>query len=78
MPLRSARTAFAIVAVVSITGAVIRVATAPDRIRERRITAQSVCASSGGTWMTIDKQEICSKPDVALPLLDTTPARAPN
>ena len=78
MSMRLARTAFGIIAVVSIGAAVFRVATAPDRIRDRRITAQSVCASSGGTWIVIDKKEACSKPDAALPLLEPAAARAPN
>ena len=57
-----ARLAVAVVTVVAVAGAVFRVSTAPDRIRERRDTALSVCVGSGGEWVKIDRDEICRKP----------------
>ena len=56
------RYAFALVAVAVIGLTLFRVSTAPDRIKERMKTAQSVCVSTGGTWTTVDTREICVKP----------------
>jgi len=38
------------------------VATAPDRIRERRDIAKEVCLKSGGAWvMAEDRHEVCKR-----------------
>ena len=42
--------------------AVFRVATAPDRIRERRDMAREVCLKAGGEWVVGDgRREICKR-----------------
>ena len=55
----AARLAVVLVIVASIGGAVFRVATAPDRVRERRETARAACASGGGEWIRVGADEIC-------------------
>ena len=50
---------------VAVVGAVFRVSTAPDRIKERRNTAYSVCIASGGEWVKGERDEACVKPDAA-------------
>jgi hypothetical protein len=62
LSLRRAQWAFVIVTLVSICGALFRVATAPDRVRERRNLAYMRCIGSGGQWATIGKTEVCQKP----------------
>ena len=57
-----AQTAFMTVLAVCLAAAAFRVATAPDRVRERKDTARSVCLSSGGQWVKVDRDEICQKP----------------
>ena len=56
------RYAFALVALAAIGLTLFRVATAPERIKERMKTAQSVCVATGGTWTTVNKSEVCVKP----------------
>ena len=56
------RYVFAVVAVTVIGLTLFRVATAPERIKDRLKTAQTVCVGSGGTWTTVDKREVCLKP----------------
>ena len=63
MSISLARSAVALVAVVAVAGAVFRVSTAPDRIKERRNTAYSVCIASGGEWVKGERDEACVKPD---------------
>jgi hypothetical protein len=63
MGMKFARYAVALVVIAAIMGAVIKVTTAQERIRDRRQTAQSVCISSGGTWAKIDRDEVCVTPD---------------
>lgn len=46
----------------AVGAAVFRVATAPDRIRERHETARSVCQSSGGQWVTRERDPVCVRP----------------
>ncbi|CAN5742734.1 hypothetical protein BH11PSE8_BH11PSE8_45010 [soil metagenome] len=59
MPSNFARNAVMVVAVAAIGGALFRVATGPDRIKERRSTAQSVCEASGGRWAKVGPDEVC-------------------
>lgn len=56
-----ARSAFVIVVLAAIGASVFRVSTAPERVRERRETARSVCVSSGGQWVQVGNDEICRK-----------------
>lgn len=65
MGTRFARTAFALISIVAVAGAVFRVATAPDRIRERHQTARAVCLQKGGEWVTVDNNEICRTAELA-------------
>jgi hypothetical protein len=59
---RSAQLAFAVITLLSIGGATFRVATAPDRVRERRNLAYMTCIKSGGQWAVVGKSEICQRP----------------
>ena len=63
MSISVARHAVAIVAVVAVVGAVFRVSTAPDRIKDRRDTARAVCLASGGQWVKPERDELCLKAD---------------
>lgn len=54
------------VAVLAVGSTVFRVATAPERIRDRVETARKVCAERGGEWVTIDRREQCRLPGPAL------------
>ena len=65
MIIRIARYAFVLIALVAIVSAVFRVSTAPDRIKQRRDTAYSVCIASGGEWVKVDRDEICVKEEAA-------------
>lgn len=58
-----ARYAVALVVLVAVAGAVFRVSTAPDRIKERRETARSVCLATGGQWVGEGRDAICVKAD---------------
>jgi hypothetical protein len=60
-----ARHAFAWVVFAAIVAALFRIATAPERIAERRNTARSVCLAGGGVWVKIDRDEICQRRTVA-------------
>jgi hypothetical protein len=60
-----ARSAFVIVVLAAVGATVFRVATAPERIKERRNTARSVCVGSGGAWVQIGTEEICQRSDTA-------------
>ena len=53
--------AFVIVVVLAVGAASFRVATAPDRISERRNRARSVCLNSGGEWVRVNNTELCRK-----------------
>jgi hypothetical protein len=58
------RITWAIVAsiiVLSVGSALFRIATAPDRIAERRATAKEVCVKSGGAWVREGRDELCRK-----------------
>lgn len=65
MNLNIARIAFALVCVFAVGSAIIRVATASDRVKERRELARSVCTQSGGEWIKVDDAEICRRADLA-------------
>ncbi len=62
MNLRFARNVFAWVTLAAIVAALFRIATAPDRIADRRNTARNVCLGSGGEWVTQGREEICRRP----------------
>jgi hypothetical protein len=51
------------VAVAVLGGTVFRVATAPDRIRDRQETARKVCIERGGEWVTEGRREVCRLAD---------------
>ena len=59
------RIAWTIVALIIVGGTVsyvFRVATAPDRIRERRDIAKEVCLKAGGEWVIAEsKKEVCKR-----------------
>ncbi len=61
-----ARSSFLIVALVAIGATAFRVATGPDRAKERRNTARAVCISSGASWIQTGNEEICQR-DPMLP-----------
>lgn len=61
MVIRFTILAFAAVLALSISAALFRVATAPERIAERRATAKEVCVKSGGAWVREGRDEICRK-----------------
>jgi hypothetical protein len=56
-----ARSAFVIVVLTAVGATVFRVATAPERVKERRNTARAVCVGSGGSWIQSGKDEICQR-----------------
>ena len=58
-----ARFAVALVVVVAVAGAVFRVSTAPDRIKERSETARTVCLATGGAWAKQGRDDVCLKAD---------------
>jgi len=51
------------VAAVAVGGTVFRVATAPDRVRERQELARRVCSERGGQWITVERRDICRLPE---------------
>lgn len=61
MTSRQAQSAFMMILAVCVVAAAFRVATAPDRVRDRKATARSVCVGAGGQWVTVGKDEICQK-----------------
>jgi hypothetical protein len=64
MTLNLARSAFVIVVLAAVGASVFRVSTAPERVRDRRDTARSVCISSGGQWLQVGNDEICQKDEL--------------
>ena len=64
MNTRFARSVFALIAVVALAATAFRIASGPDRVRERRNTAQEVCLATGGSWVMVDDEEICDKPEM--------------
>jgi len=62
MAVRIAWTIVVLIIVGAAVSAVFRVATAPDRIRERRDIAKEVCLKSGGEWVIADdRREVCKR-----------------
>jgi hypothetical protein len=57
------RMAIAVVVVSAVGAAAFRVATAPQRVQERRDTARSVCLASKGEWTVVDGSEVCRRDD---------------
>ena len=45
----------------SVGSALFRIATAPERIAERRATAKQVCVKGGGSWVREGRDELCRK-----------------
>ncbi|MES2960265.1 MAG: hypothetical protein V4792_18905 [Pseudomonadota bacterium] len=75
---RGAQLAFIVVTLVAVGAAMFRVATAPDRVRDRRNLAHAVCDSVGGEWTVVDKAETCRRADtLPLPQLQPYPPK-PN
>ncbi len=62
--MRSAMTGFLVlgVAVVAVSSTVFRVATAPERARDRVETAKRVCSERGGEWVKVDSRDQCRVP----------------
>lgn len=71
--LRSTALPVLIVAGVSVGAAVFRVATAPERVRERREAAQKTCTGLGGVWTMVDRSGVCLRPDGHPPGRDRAP-----
>jgi hypothetical protein len=62
MGMRIAWTIVALIVIGAAVSAAFRVATAPDRIRERREIAKEVCLKSGGAWVMVeDRHEVCKR-----------------
>jgi hypothetical protein len=62
MGIRIAWTIVALIIVGAGVSAVFRVATAPERIRERRDIAKEVCLKSGGEWVVAEgRREVCKR-----------------
>lgn len=53
------------VVVMSVGGTVFRVATAPDRVRDRTETARRVCTERGGQWVQVERRDVCRLPETA-------------
>ena len=49
----------------AIVAALFKIATAPERIAERRNTARNVCLAGGGVWVQVGRDEICQRRDIA-------------
>jgi hypothetical protein len=59
---RIAWTIVALIIIGAAVSAVVRVVTAPDRIRERRDIAKEVCLKSGGEWVKAEnRHEVCKR-----------------
>jgi hypothetical protein len=62
MAVRIAWTLVVLIIVGAAVSYVFRVATAPDRIRERREIAKEVCVKSGGEWVLGDNErKVCKR-----------------
>lgn len=59
------RLAVAAVVIAALGAALFGVITSNERVNERRETARSVCAASGGAWVKTPKHELCVKAEVA-------------
>jgi hypothetical protein len=70
-----ARSAFVIVVLAAIGSTAFRVATAPERIKERRNTARSVCVSTGGEWVHLGSDEVCQRSEQGAAQAKKTPGQ---
>jgi len=62
MGIRIAWTIVTLIIVGAAVSAVFRVATAPDRIRERRDVAKEACQKAGGEWVVAaNRREVCKR-----------------
>jgi len=62
MAVRIAWTIVVLIIVGAAVSAVFRVATAPERIRERRDMAREACLKAGGEWVMADaRREVCKR-----------------
>ena len=62
MGIRIAWTIVALIVIGAAVSGVFRVATAPDRIKERRDMAKEVCLKAGGEWVIADdRREVCKR-----------------
>lgn len=63
MGVRIAWTIVALIIIGAAISAIFRVATAPDRIRERREMAKEVCLKAGGEWVMANNnsREVCKR-----------------
>jgi hypothetical protein len=61
MGVRIAWTIVALIIVGAAVSAMFRVATAPERIKERRDMAREVCVKSGGAWVGAGRDEGCKR-----------------
>jgi hypothetical protein len=69
-----ATASFGLLVILAIGAAVFRVATTPDRIKERRETARQVCLASGGQWVPMERDHACLRPGDPAPLMGKPPA----
>jgi hypothetical protein len=57
------------VTVMAVSGTVFRVATAPERVRDRVATAKRVCTERGGAWVKVEGRDQCQLPGNQVSLL---------
>ena len=55
------RVVFSAVTIGVVGATVFRVASAPDRIEERKAVARNVCIENGGQWVNQGRDAICVK-----------------
>lgn len=67
LSMRSTQLAIVLVTLASICSAFFRVATAPDRVRDRREMAHKTCVDTGGDWAVVDNAEVCRKAEALWP-----------
>lgn len=65
MKLSITRLAFGTVVAAAVAAAFFRVTTAEERRSERRAVARTVCASTGGAWVSVNGDEVCNKGEQA-------------
>jgi hypothetical protein len=53
---------FAVVIIVALGASIFRVATAPERAKQRRDLARQTCVETGGEWVQAQRDGICRKP----------------
>ena len=59
MKINPARFFVGLIIAVAIAAALFRVVTGPDRAKDRRETARTVCIGSGGEWVKGDGGDVC-------------------